>query len=209
MINALANGLGYLLEVFYKLTGNYGVAIIFLVILVRIILYPLTHAQLKSLFLQQKIQPEIKKIQEKFKDDPQEMNKQIMILYQQYKINPMMGCLPLLIQFPILIALYQLLLHYKYAVTPSFLWMSDLTKPDYIILILMALVTYFSGSLSSLASSPEQKRQQQIMNIFTTLLFTGMFLLYKVPAGVMLYWLVSSLFQLLQQFIVFRLHKGG
>ncbi len=209
MINALANGLGAILELFYKLTGNYGVAIIFLVILVRIILYPLTHAQLKSLFMQQKIQPEIKKIREKFKDDPQEMNKQIMLLYQQYKINPMMGCLPLLIQFPILIALYQLLLHYKYVVTPQFLWIPDLTKSDYILLIIMAIVTYFSGELSSLSAAPEQKNQQRIMNIFTTLLFTGMFLLYKVPAGVMLYWLVSSLFQLLQQVVVFRLHRGG
>ena len=115
----------------------------------------------------------------------------------------------MLIQFPILIALYQLLLHYKYAVTPKFLWIPDLAKPDYVLLIVMALVTYFSGELSSLASSSEQKTQQRIMNIFTTMLFTGMFLIYKVPAGVMLYWLVSSLFQLLQQFIVFRLHKGG
>ncbi|HOJ93339.1 MAG TPA: YidC/Oxa1 family membrane protein insertase [Dictyoglomaceae bacterium] len=209
MIKALADGLGFLLELFYSWIGNYGLAIILLTIFVRIILYPLTHAQLKSILLQQKIQPEVKKIQEKFKDDPQAMNRELMILYQQYKINPMMGCLPLIIQFPILIALYQLLLNYKYTATPSFLWMSDLTKTDNILLILMGVVTYFSGALSSMASAPEQKKQQQITNIFTTVLFTFIFFLYKVPAGVMLYWVASSLFQLLQQFVVFRLHSGG
>ncbi|PMQ01922.1 MAG: sporulation protein [Dictyoglomus sp. NZ13-RE01] len=209
MIQFLVDILRYILEFFYNISGNYGIAIILLVVLVRIILYPLTHAQLRALMLQQKIQPEIRKLQEKFKDDPQALNREIMLLYQQYKINPAMGCLPLLLQFPILIALYQLLLHYKYVVTPSFLWMSDLTKPDIILLILMGVTQYFSGKLSSISMDPQSKKQQEINNIIMSVLFTGMFYFFNIPAGVMLYWLVSNLFQLLQQYVVLKLHFGG
>jgi|YelNatPaOPRAMG01_1025707.scaffolds.fasta_scaffold02364_7 YidC/Oxa1 family membrane protein insertase len=209
MIQFLVNLLGSILEFFYSLTGNYGVAIIFLVIFIRIILYPLTHAQLKALLLQQKIQPEINKLREKFKDDPQAFNREVMILYRQYKINPAMGCLPLILQFPILIALYQLLLHYKYVSVPSFLWISDLTKPDMILLILMGVTQYFSGKLSSFSATPDTKKQQDISNIFMSLLFTVMFYFFNIPAGVMLYWFTSNLFQLFQQFVVMKLHLGG
>lgn len=209
MIQFLVDILEKILEFFYSWTNNYGLAIVFLVILVRIILYPLTHAQLKALLLQQKIQPEINKLREKFKDDPQAFNREVMILYKQYKINPAMGCLPLLLQFPILIALYQLLLHYKYVTTPNFLWISDLTKPDVIILLLMGVTQYFSGKLSSVATTPDMKKQQELNNILMSVLFTGMFYFFNIPAGVMLYWFISNLFQLLQQFVVIKLHLGG
>ncbi|MGB9856882.1 MAG: YidC/Oxa1 family membrane protein insertase [Dictyoglomaceae bacterium] len=209
MIQFLVDILKYILEFFYSGTNNYGLAIILLVIFIRILLYPLVQAQLKSLLLMQKIQPEIKKLQEKFKDDPQAFNREVMILYKQYKINPAMGCLPLLLQFPILIALYQLLLHYKYTTIPTFLWISDLTKPDIILLLLMGITQYFSGKLSSISTTPEMKKQQELNNILMAVLFTGMFYFFNIPAGVMLYWFTSNLFQLLQQFIVIKLHLGG
>ncbi|MCS7202628.1 MAG: YidC/Oxa1 family membrane protein insertase [Dictyoglomus sp.] len=209
MIQFLVDILGKILEFFYSWTNNYGLAIIFLVIFVRIILYPLVQAQLKSLLLMQKIQPEIQKLQQKFKDDPQALNREIMLLYRQYKINPAMGCLPLILQFPILIALYQLLVGYKYATTPTFLWISDLTKPDVLLLLLMGVTQYFSGKITAFPASPEARKQQELNNIIMSVLFTGMFYFFNIPAGVMLYWFTSNLFQLLQQFIVVKLHLGG
>ena len=109
--------------------GSYGLAIILLTVIIKIILYPLTIKQLKSMKAMQKIQPELKKLQEKYKDKPQIMQQKLMQLYQKEGVNPMAGCLPLLIQMPILMAMYYTLFNFDYgAVEPSFLWLPSLSQ---------------------------------------------------------------------------------
>ncbi len=114
--NGIVAGLNWLLQGLYQLTGNYGVAIILLTLLVKIVLLPLTIKQTRSMIAMQKIQPEIKKLQEKYKDDKEKLSQEMMKFYKDNKINPLGGCLPLLLQMPVFIALFTVLR--KYLLTP-------------------------------------------------------------------------------------------
>lgn len=107
MIKAISGVLLLVLEFLYRVTGSYGLAIVLFAIIIKILLLPLTQRQFKAMKEMQLIQPELKKIQTKYKDDPQQMQKEVMALYRTYRVNPLSGCLPLIIQMPILIALYQ------------------------------------------------------------------------------------------------------
>jgi YidC/Oxa1 family membrane protein insertase len=106
---------------FYNLTGSYGIAIIFLTILVRLALYPLSQKQMSSMAQMQKIQPRLKMLQEKYKDDKEKLNTEMMRLYKEHNVNPMAGCLPLLVQLPIMIVLFQVLMNYKVAAGATFI----------------------------------------------------------------------------------------
>lgn len=114
--NAIVAGLNYLLQAFYNLTGNYGVAIILLTVLVKLVLLPLTIKQTRSMIAMQKIQPEIKKLQEKYKDDKEKLSQEMMKFYKENKVNPLGGCLPLILQLPVFFALFTVLR--KYLLTP-------------------------------------------------------------------------------------------
>ncbi len=114
--NGIVAGLNWLLQAFYDLTGNYGVAIILLTVLVKLILLPLTIKQTRSMIAMQKIQPEIKKLQEKYKDDKEKLSQEMMKFYKENKVNPLGGCLPLILQLPIFFALFTVLR--KYLLTP-------------------------------------------------------------------------------------------
>jgi len=135
-----ANSLGYLLKVVYDIVGSYGFAIIVFTVLVKLALLPLTLSQTKSMKAMQEIQPKIKEIQNKYKDDSQKMNEKVMEVYKEHKVNPMAGCLPILVQFPILIGLFNALKDpgkyvfksqaiYK-SIDTGFLWMSNLSDPE-------------------------------------------------------------------------------
>ena len=125
-----------ILNALYNLTevagfGSYGIAIILLTVLMKIILYPLTLKQLKSMKAMQEIQPKMQRLQEKYKDNPQLMQQKLMKLYQESGVNPMAGCLPILAQMPILMAMYYTLFNFDYGnVTPSFLWLPNLSQQD-------------------------------------------------------------------------------
>ena len=124
--------------------GNYGLAIIILTVIIKVLLYPLTQKQLKSMKAMQELQPKLKKIQEKYKDNPQMLQQKMTQLYQNAGVNPLAGCLPLLIQMPILMAMYYALFSFDYGETvPSFLWIENLSHPDpfYILPLLSALTT--------------------------------------------------------------------
>ncbi len=196
-----------ILDFFYKLTGNYGVALILFTVIVKLILYPLTHQQFKALKDQQRIQPELNKLREKYKDDPQRLNQEMMELYRRHKINPLGGCLPLLIQFPILAILYSAINAYssKFA-NASFLWIKSLASPDLPLLIIYGISMVASSFLSSpLSDDPSQRSSQLFMNIGLPIVFTILF--RGFPSAFILYWFVFNILTTIQQVYVMRVLK--
>ncbi len=181
------------LRYFYSLIPNYGVAIILLTLLVRLILYPLTLKQTKEMAKMQKLQPKMKEIQDKFRDDPQKMNEEVMKLYTKNKVNPLGGCLPLFLQLPIIMALFNTLRNAVELRKASFLWMSDLSKGDpYLILpIAIAALMYYQQGKANI--DPQQQQAMAFMPIMM-LVFT-----FSLPSGLLVYWFASSVLGLLQQ----------
>lgn len=224
----LIDGLTALLNFFYRLTGNYGLAIILLTVVVKLLLAPLSRRQFKAMEDMQKLQPHIKKLQEKFKKNPQEVQKRMMALYKEHGVNPLGGCLPLIFQMPILIALYSSLLRLKTQfLSTTFLWNSDgsgvhsatflnlgflwvpsLLAPDTILLLAYALSMYVSQKLTVMPTlDPAQKQQQDMMAIMMPAMFTIMF--KDFPAAFLLYWFVFNVLSTAQQYIVMRKLRGG
>ena len=181
--------------------GSYGLAIIILTVIIKLILYPLTAKQLKSMKAMQTLAPKLKKLQEKYKDDPAALQKQMMMLYQKEGVNPLAGCLPMLIQMPILMAMYYTFFKFDYGgVEPSFLWIPSLsqTDPMYILPIIAALTTLLMQKISTVEVTQQTKA---MMVIFP--LFMG-FISLNLPAGLVLYWTTQNVVQIIQQIIVYR-----
>lgn len=206
IFNYLSHGMQYLLTFFYNLTesmgyANYGLAIILLTIAIKIAMYPLTVSQIKSMKEMAYIQPKMKELQEKYKGNPEKLNKEMAELYKTHKINPLSGCLPLIVQMPFLIAIFYAIRDYQYVGDPSFLWLSSLKEadPTYVLPVLSAAATYLQTRMST---TPEQMEQQKIM-----LILMPIFILYislKFPAGLVLYWAVSTLIQIIQQYYLYK-----
>jgi len=193
---------------FHKVVRNWGVAIIMLTFLINICLFPLTKKSFTSMRQLQQLQPHMEKLRSVHKDNPQKLNREMAELYKTYKVNPLGGCLPMFIQMPIFIALYQGLIRSIELKGANFLWVKDLSSPDYITLpltlpfignqihilpLLMVGAMFFQQKMSSksmASSSPEQKQQQKIMLIFFPLFFG--FLFYNFPSGLVLYWLTNT-----------------
>jgi len=203
-----------ILNFFYDLTKtlgvpNYGLAIIFLTIAIKMILYPLSVKQMRSLKITQQLQPKIKEVQEKYKKDPQKAQAAVMEIYKQYGANPLSGCLPLLIQMPILIALYQTLYKFDFAVKAhaSFLyspemgfWIENLKMPDkFLVMPLLAAVTTFA--LQKMTTNMQDQTQKTLL--FAMPLFIG-FITYKFPSGLGLYWVVTNIVGAIQQYFINR-----
>lgn len=206
IFNYLSHGMQYLLTLFYNFTesmgyANYGLAIILLTIVIKIVMYPLTVSQIKSMKEMAYIQPKMKELQEKYKGTPEKLNKEMAELYKTHKINPLSGCLPIIVQMPFLIAIFYAIRDYQYIGDPSFLWLTSLkeTDPTYILPVLSAAATYMQTRMST---TPEQMEQQKIM-----LILMPVFILYislKFPAGLVLYWAVSTLVQIIQQYYLYK-----
>ncbi|MBP2634810.1 MAG: yidC2 [Firmicutes bacterium] len=202
----LSNIMQSVLTFFYDLTvsmgfANYGIAIILLTIAIKAILYPLTVKQVKSMKAMQDIQPKMKQIQEKYKGNPEKLNKELATLYKEAGVNPLAGCLPLIVQMPFLIAIFFAIRDYNYLQQPpSFLWMTDLAQPDgtYILPILSAVTTYIQQK----QTTSEMTQQAKMMMIFMPL-FIG-YISLTFPGGLVLYWVVSNLFQIFQQWFMYR-----
>ena len=166
--------LHFVLEMLYSLTeavgfGSYGVAIILLTIVIKMLLYPLTVKQVKSMRAMQELQPQMKKIQEKYKDKPQEMQMKIANLYKDAGVNPLAGCLPLLIQMPILMGMYYALYNFDYGeVAPTFLWLPSLSEPDpiYVLPVLSALTTFLQQKMTTTEMTQQMKIMMTIMPVF-------------------------------------------
>lgn len=189
-----------------KYTGSYGWSIIILTFIIKFILYPLSLKSFKSMKELQKVQPLMKEIQAQYKDDKQKMNQALMKLYQEHKINPMGGCLPLLLQIPILFALYKVFLaSIELRHTPFHIWgtwLPDLSAKDpyYITPILMGLSWFVQQKMTPTPGDPMQQKMMMIM----PLIFTVMFL--NFPSGLVIYWLVSNILSIAQQAYINRVH---
>lgn len=189
-------------------TNNYGIDIIILTILIKILFIPLTHKSMKSMKRMQDIQPQIAKLKEKYKDDKAALNKATMELFREQKVNPLGSCWPMFLQIPVFIALYQAL---SYAIElrqapfvcfPSiYLCINDLAAPDpyYVTPILMGATMVLQQWMTPSAGDPMQKKMMLLMPV----IFTYMFLSF--PAGLVLYWLVSNVLSIGQQMITNRL----
>ncbi len=204
----IAKPLLWCLKLFYGFVGNYGVAIILLTVLIRVVFWPLNHLSYKSMKRMQEIQPLIQRLREKYKDDPQRLNQELMQVYRTYKINPFSGCLPILIQIPVFFALYKVLLQaIELRHAPFFAWINDLSAPDRlyvgfhipylggipVLTILMGLSMYLQQRLSPTSLDPTQAKIMLIMPVFFTVLFVNF------PSGLVLYWLVNNLLSIAQQ----------
>jgi YidC/Oxa1 family membrane protein insertase len=220
------------LNALYAICGNYGVAIILLTIIIRIILYPLNQKSFRSMKQMQQLQPELASLQEKYKSDPKKKQQEMMRIYKEHGINPMGGCLPLLIQMPILVAFFRVLQNaIELWGAPFFLWMNDLSGPDalmrfstgktavpivgviidgqgYVLLnilpILMLAVFYIQQKMSTpgVAMSAEQEQQQKMMGFMMPVMFGVIF--YNMPAGLNLYFAASTILGILQQKYMIR-----
>lgn len=185
---------------------SYGLAIIFMTILIKLVLFPLTQKQMRSMRSMQEIQPKAKYIQEKYKDDQVKQQQKIMELYKEHGVNPFGGCLPLLIQMPIFLAFYKSLYNFNYLNTAhkGFLWIPDISQPDplFILAIMTALTTYIQQKISMVENNdPTQKAMLYFMPLMMA------WITFKVPAGLPLYWVVFNILGILQQLYVNRLHR--
>ncbi|MGL6153921.1 YidC/Oxa1 family membrane protein insertase [Cetobacterium sp. SF1] len=184
----------------HAVTGSYGLAIIGLTILIKIILLPLTLKQDKSMRAMKKLQPQLDALKQQFGHDPQLLNQKTMELYKEKKVNPAGGCLPLIIQLPILWALFGVLRADR-GVIPSegFLWM-NLLQPDpyYILPVLNGVISFVQQKLTGAEGNPQMKN---MMYIFPVMMI---FISYKMPAGLQIYWLTSSLVGVIQQYLIIK-----
>ncbi|MBR1727979.1 MAG: YidC/Oxa1 family membrane protein insertase [Selenomonadaceae bacterium] len=179
--------------------GSYGLAIILLTVIIKILLYPLTAKQIKSMKAMQELQPELKKLQEKYKDNPQVMQQKLAALYQKAGVNPLAGCLPMLIQMPILMGMYYALFNFDYGgAEPSFLWLPSLSQTDstYILPFLSALTTFLQQKMTMMEGTPQKKTLMIIMPIFIG------WISLNFPAGLVLYWVTMNIVQIVQQWWV-------
>ena len=211
----IAGPLHYVLNFFNRFLHNYGFSIILLTIIIKIIFWPLTHKSQKSMKEMQKLQPLMAKIREKYKDNREMMNKELMGLYRTYKVNPMSGCLPMLIQIPVFFALYRVLgssIELRHA--PFALWINDLSAPDRlfnfpfsipfmdppygipVLTLLMGASMFLQQKLQPMVGDPSQAK----IMMFMPIMFTVMFI--NFPSGLVVYWLTQNILSIGQQYYI-------
>jgi YidC/Oxa1 family membrane protein insertase len=238
---AMTEGLGTVLSFFFDVIPSYGIAIILLTLSVRVVLLPLTLKQMRSMQAMQKLQPQVKALQQKYKGNRQKMNEELMKLYKEHEVNPLGGCLPLLLQIPVFIALYQVLtagggtrylpegsalVQAIRSQTASFLGMNLACNPSsagrgiidvrgetlncgsgflaavpfFVMVGLMVFTTYYQQKQMQMTSPPQQQQMQQMMMRIMPL-FLG-FISLTIPAGVLVYWVTTNLWQVGQQHVM-------
>lgn len=200
------------LTFFYLMTQkagypSYGLAIILLTVAIKLLMYPLTVKQVKSMKAVQEMQPKVKALQEKYKDNKERLQTEIASLYKENKVNPLSGCLPLIVQMPILMGIFFAIKEYTYQGPTGFLWIANLQQgtsltdpsdPYFIIPLLCALTTYVQQK----QTTTEMTQQNKMMLIFMPV-FIG-YITITFPAGLGIYWVVSNLVQIAQQWFMYR-----
>ena len=178
---------------------NYGIAIVLMTILVKLLLYPITAKQIKSTKAMMEIQPKMKAIQTRYKDDKVMLNQNLAELYKEEGVNPLAGCLPLIIQMPIMIGIFYGVRDFHYAGPSGFLWMQSISQPDpmYILPVLSALTTL----IQSKQTMPDTSSPQNKIMLYFMPLFIG-YISLEFPAGLVLYWVVMNIMQIIQQGII-------
>ena len=199
----------FVLFFFFKLTDNYGWAIIILTIIIQILVLPLTLKSYKAMAGMKKIQPLIKDLQTKYKNEPQRLQAEMLNLYRTNKVNPLGGCLPMLLQLPIFWALFQTLRNaYELRYSPWILWVKDLSASDSLAYIggislnvlplVMGIGMFLQQKMSTATSDPTQRKMMYIMPIVFTFLF------WRFPSGLVLYWLTNSIVSMIVQYFVLK-----
>jgi YidC/Oxa1 family membrane protein insertase len=202
----LAVPLFQLLKWLHGVVGNWGVAIILLTLIVKLVLYPLSAASYRSMANMRRVAPQMKRLQERYADDRQKLSQEMMNFYKKEKINPLGGCLPMLLQMPVFISLYWVLFEsVELRQAPFFLWIRDLAvmDPFFVLPILMGGSMFLTQAMSPTVPDPVQARVMKFMPV----MFTVMFLFF--PAGLVLYWLVNNLLSIAQQWFITRQIEGG
>jgi YidC/Oxa1 family membrane protein insertase len=195
-IKWLAMPLLIVLKWIFQYVQNYGIAIIILTILIKIIFWPLGNKSYKSMKEMQKLQPKMQELREKYKDDKQKLSQETMALYKTHKVNPLGGCLPILIQIPVFFGLYKVLL---YAIelrhSPFFFWIQDLSAKDpyYITPIIMGATMFIQQKMTPTMGDPMQAKIMLLMPVVFTFLFLNF------PSGLVLYWLFNNIISIGQQ----------
>jgi YidC/Oxa1 family membrane protein insertase len=203
----------WLMHRFYEFTHNYGVAIILLTVITKVLFFPLTIKSMTSMKAMQALQPQINALRSKYKSDPQRLQRETMELYRAHKVNPLGGCLPMVVQIPIFYALYVALsvsVDIQNAPFICFgrlfgvdLWICDLAAhdPTYVLPILMGISMFIQQKMTPVMGDPRQAK----MMLFMPVVFTFMFL--NLPAGLVLYWTLSNVLQIAQQKYMERIGK--
>ena len=207
-----------ILQFFYSFLHNYGASILLLTLCINLFLYPLTFKSLKSMQKLQELQPHMEKIRQENKDNPTKMNKEIMELYRRYKVNPMGGCLPMILQMPVFIALYNTLSRSVELKNAHFLWIKDLAMPDAffplgfnmpilgnainLLPILMIGAMILQQKISQSTTGASQTEQQKLIANIMPVMFG--FIFYSLPSGLVLYWLTSTLVTSSMQLVMFK-----
>jgi YidC/Oxa1 family membrane protein insertase len=216
----LTKPLFYILDAIYRFVGNYGVAILCLTLLVKLVLFPLANKSYKSMSAMKKLQPEMEKLRERFADDRAKMQQELMALYKREKVNPVSGCLPILVQIPVFFALYKVLfvsIEMRHA--PFFGWIKDLSAPDptsifnlfglipwqpplFLMIGIWPLIMGFTMWLQQrMNPQPTDPVQAKVMS-FLPILFT--FMLATFPAGLVIYWAWNNTLSVAQQWVIMR-----
>jgi YidC/Oxa1 family membrane protein insertase len=204
-LTVIAAPLFWVLEWLHKMVGNWGWAIILLTILIKAVFYPLSVASYRSMAHMRKMQPRMQALKERFGDDKQKLNQAMMELYKTEKINPLGGCLPILVQIPVFISLYWVLLEsVELRQAPWALWIKDLSAPDpfFVLPVLMGATMLAQQWLNPQPVDPLQKKLMYALPV----VFTGMFLFF--PSGLVLYWVVQNILSVAQQWQINRAIEG-
>jgi len=199
ILTIFAKPLFWLLNAFHEIFGNWGWAIIFLTITVKAVFYKLSEMSYKSMAKMRKVAPRIQKMKEQFGDDRQAMSKAMMEMYKREKINPMGGCLPILVQMPVFISLYWVLLEsVEMRHAPFVLWLTNLTDKDpyFVLPVLMGISMFIQQKLNPAPIDPMQQKIFQIMPFAFTIMFAFF------PAGLVLYWVVNNILSIAQQYVI-------
>lgn len=205
-LTVVATPLFWLLSQIQKLVQNWGVAIILLTVLIKAVFYPLSAASYKSMAQMRKVAPRLQQIKERYGDDREKLHKAMMELYKNEKINPMGGCLPIIVQVPVFIALYWVLLgSVEMRQAPFMLWITDLTATDpyFVLPVLMGASMIIQTSLNPTPPDPIQAKMMKIMPVAFSVFF------FFFPAGLVLYWLVNNILSIAQQWAINRSIEGG
>jgi len=201
-----------ILNAIYRVIPNWGWAIIVLTILIKVLFFPLTRNSLRSMKQMQKLRPYLQDIQKKYKDNPQMMQKEMMNLYKEYKINPFGGCLPMLIQLPIFVGFFLALRGSIFLRGSRFiLWINDLSVPDTVatigsVPINVLPILMFVSSFIQQRMTPAVEQSQKFMNILLPLMMLVLF--YSFSSGLLLYWVCMNILGVFEQYYIYKISKN-
>ena len=207
LLTVLAQPVFWLLKTIHNLVGNWGWAIIFVTMLIKLAFYKLSETSYKSMANMRKLAPRMKSLKERYGDDRQKLNQAMMEMYKKEKINPLGGCLPIVVQIPVFISLYWVLLEsVELRQAPFALWITDMSSPDpyYILPLLMGITMLIQQKLNPAPMDPIQAKVMMVLPVVFTVFFAFF------PSGLVLYWVVNNTLSIAQQWVITRrVERGG